>query len=63
MMCPSCDLKVLKYVIHRFWDCPKAKAAWEWAFTILLRLHNPRKNEKDMELELERGLELFSQIF
>jgi hypothetical protein len=45
MMCPFCNLEALKSLIHRFWDCHKAKMAWEWAFTILHRLHNPRQNE------------------
>jgi hypothetical protein len=33
MMCP-CDLEALESMIHRFWDYPKANAAWEWAFAI-----------------------------
>ncbi len=28
-------------MVPRFWDCPKAKAAWEWAFTIIHNLSNP----------------------
>jgi hypothetical protein len=45
MMCPSYNLEPPKFVIHKFWDCPKSKVAWEWAFTILHRLHNPQQNE------------------
>ncbi len=45
MMCPSCNLEPPKFVIHRFWDCPKSKVAWERAFTILHKFHNPQQNE------------------
>jgi hypothetical protein len=43
MMCP-CELEALECMIHRFCDCPKAKATWEWAFAIH-RLHTPSQNE------------------
>ncbi len=43
MMCPY-DLESLESMIHRAWDCPKAKVAWEWAFGIH-RLHTPSHNE------------------
>ncbi len=43
MMCP-CDFEALESMIHIFWDCPKVKAAWEWAFAIY-RLHTPSQNE------------------
>jgi hypothetical protein len=32
-------------VVHRFWDYPKAKAAWEWAFTIIHSLSDPPQGE------------------
>jgi hypothetical protein len=44
MMCP-CDLEALESMIHRFWDCPKAKVAWEWAFATH-KFHTPSQNEE-----------------
>lgn len=43
MMCP-CDLEALEFMTHRFWDCLKVKATWEWAFA-MHRLHTPQQNE------------------
>jgi cytochrome b subunit of formate dehydrogenase len=36
-----------KSVVHRFWDCPKAKAAaWEWAFTIIHSVSDPPQRRR-----------------
>jgi hypothetical protein len=31
----SCNQNTPETMIHRFWDCLKAKATWEWAFTTI----------------------------
>jgi hypothetical protein len=46
--CLSCNQDNPQTMVHRFGNYPKAKAAWEWAFTIIRSLLDPlqRRREK-----------------
>jgi hypothetical protein len=44
--CQSCNQDTPQTVVHRFWDYPKAKAAWEWAFTIIHSLSDPPQRRR-----------------
>ncbi len=42
----SCNQNTLETMVHRFWDYLKAKATWEWAFTITHSLLDPPQRRR-----------------
>lgn len=39
--CEVCDLGAVESVLHRFWECPQAEDAWNFATRILNAVDNP----------------------
>jgi hypothetical protein len=47
--CPMWDLEIPETLIHKFYDCPRAKMAWTWAATIIYRLKHPPHMDGNMK--------------
>ncbi len=47
--CPLCDLEIPETLMHKFYDCPRAKMAWTWAASIIYILKNPPHMDGNMK--------------